>query len=96
MEVNLKVDDQGQGAFYIMDDAEQLGEMVVNISDKALTIYHTEVSNKAQGKGLAKKMMNTMIDYARKNHFKVIPLCTYVHAQFKHHPDEYADIWNKE
>jgi hypothetical protein len=37
-----------------------------------------------------------MVDYARKNKLKVIPLCPYVHAQFKRHPKEYADVWNNE
>ena len=37
-----------------------------------------------------------MVDYARKHDLKVIPLCPYVHAQFKRHPDEYADVWNKQ
>jgi hypothetical protein len=69
--------------------------MVVSISGKNLTVYHTEVSAKAEGKGFAKKMLNAMVEHARKNSLKVIPLCPYVHAQFKRHPDEYADIWNQ-
>jgi predicted GNAT family acetyltransferase len=37
-----------------------------------------------------------MVEHARKNKLKVIPLCTYVHVQFKRHPDEYADVWNRD
>jgi len=94
-EVKLNLDEDGKGAFYIMDGQEQLGEMVVSVSKENLTVYHTEVSAKAEGKGLAKKMLNAMVDYARKRHLKVIPLCTYVHGQFKKHPADYADVWNK-
>jgi hypothetical protein len=95
-EVKLMLYDKHHGAFYVMDGAEQLGEMVVSLSDLNLTVYHTEVSAKAEGKGYAKKMLNTMVDHARINNLKVIPLCPYVHAQFKRHPEEYADVWNKE
>jgi predicted GNAT family acetyltransferase len=95
-EVKLNLNDKGHGAFYIMDGADQLGEMVVSITGSNLTVYHTEVSTKAEGKGYAKKLLNEMVDYARKNNLKVIPLCPYVHAQFKRHPQEYADVWNKE
>jgi predicted GNAT family acetyltransferase len=36
-----------------------------------------------------------MVDHARKNGLKVIALCPFVHAQFKRHPEQYEDIWNK-
>jgi hypothetical protein len=38
-------------------------------------------------------MLQAMVDHARKNGLKVIPLCPYVHAQFKRHPQEYSDLW---
>ena len=95
-EVKLKLNEKGHGAFYIMDGGEQLGEMVVSISGKMLTVYHTEVGAESERKGLAKKMLYAMVDHARKSGMKVIPLCPYVHAQFKRHPNEYADVWNKD
>ncbi|MBE7170149.1 MAG: N-acetyltransferase [Williamsia sp.] len=95
-EVKLNLNEEKQGAFYIVEGTGQLGEMAVSISDARLTVYHTEVAAKAEGKGYGKKLLHEMVDYARKNNLKVIPLCTYVHAQFKRHPQEYADVWNKE
>ena len=95
-EIKLTLDEKGDGHFYAMDGGEQLGEMEVNISGDNLTVYHTEVVPQAEGKGLAKKLLATMVDHARKNALKIIPLCPYVHAQFKRHPDEYADVWNKD
>jgi predicted GNAT family acetyltransferase len=92
-DVSLQLNEQKKGAFIIKDGDQQLGEMVVSISGKNLTVYHTEVVPEAEGKGLAKKMLQEMVDYARKNGLKVIPLCPYVHAQFRRHPDEYADLW---
>lgn len=94
-DVKLKLDEKDYGHFYIMDGEEQIAEMEISISGNDLTIYHTEVLPKAEGKGLAKKLLATMVDHARKNELKVIPLCPYVHAQFKRHPEEYADVWNK-
>jgi predicted GNAT family acetyltransferase len=95
-EIKLKLNEKGHGVFYIMDEGEQLGEMVVSVADSKLTVHHTEVLEKAEGKGFAKKLLNAMVDYARKNKLKVIPLCAYVHAQFKRHPEEYVDVWNKD
>jgi predicted GNAT family acetyltransferase len=95
-DVKLNVNEKGHGAFLIMDGAEQLGEMVVSIAGENLTVYHTEVATQAEGKGVAKKMLTAMVEHARKNNLKVIPLCPYVHAQFKRHPGDYADVWNRE
>ena len=95
-EIQLQLDNNGDGAFYLKVDGEQIGEMVININGKLLTVYHTEVSEKAEGNGYGKKLLKAMVDHARVNQLKVKALCPYVHAQFKRHPDEYADIWKEE
>ena len=92
-EAQLNLKTNGSGYFYINEGEEKVGEMMIDISGNDLTVYHTEVLPKAEGKGLAKKLLTTMVDYARKNNLKVIALCPYVHAQFLRHPDEYNDIW---
>ena len=93
--VSLRLEDN-RGEFYIAKGDKELGEMAIGIKGTNLTVYHTGVVPEAEGKGLAKLLLTTMVDYARKNGLKVIPLCSYVHAQFKRHPEEYADIWNQE
>ena len=91
--IELKLDAKGRGGFYIMDGDEELGEMEIGISGDEMTVYHTEVSPKAEGKGLGKKLLAAMVDYARKNALQVIPLCPFVNAQFRRHPQEYHDLW---
>ena len=94
-EVQLQFDARGRGAFYLEENKEKLGEMVVGISGTALTVYHTEVDPKMEGQGLAKKMFEFMIKYAREKGLMVVPLCEFVHAQFKRHPEEFADVWKR-
>lgn len=94
-DAQLNFDGKGYGKFSISEDGEEIGEMVISVSSNDLTVYHTEVLPKGEGKGLAKQLLSTMVDYARKNKLKVIPLCPYVHLQFKRHPDEYIDVWKQ-
>ena len=94
-DVLFNSDEKGYGHFYVMDGDKQIAEMKISISENLITVYHTEVTSEAKGKGLAKKLFSTMVGYARSNKLKVIALCPFVHAQFKRHPDEYADIWKK-
>jgi predicted GNAT family acetyltransferase len=95
-EIQLKLNEQNRGAFVIENGDEKLAEMNIAISDGNLIVFHTEVSEKLKGQGIGVKLVSEMIDYARKNQLKVVPLCTFVHTQFKRREDQYADIWNKE
>ena len=94
-EIELKLENNGKGAFVLEDGGERLAEMVIAISGSNLTVYHTEVSDKLKGQGVASKLLATMVDYARANNLKVIALCPYVSVQFKRHADQYNDIWNQ-
>jgi predicted GNAT family acetyltransferase len=93
--IELTFDDQGYGEFSINHGGEKIAEMVISIAGNNMTVYHTEVFPNGQGKGLGKKLLAHMAEYARKNGLNVIPLCPFVHAQFKRRPEEYGDIWNK-
>jgi predicted GNAT family acetyltransferase len=95
-EIQLILNSKGHGAFLIQEENERIAEMVIAVDDKNVTVYHTEVSPKAEGKGLAKKLLESMVTYARDKKLSVIALCPFVHAQFKRHPELYADIWNRE
>jgi len=92
-EIHLELNKRGDGAFYILVDNAIVGKMLIGIADQELNVYHTEAM--IEGKGFAKKLLNAMVDYAREHHLKVKAYCPYVSAQFKRHPAEYADVWNR-
>jgi len=94
-EIKLALNDKKHGAFCLMVEEKEIGEMVISIKDNDLTVYHTEVKPEGEGKGYAKKLLDTMVAYARENNLKVIPICPYVLAQFKRHTDQYTDIWKR-
>lgn len=93
--IQLDLDENGKGAFRAMEHGAQLGEMVIQVAGRNLTVYHTGVAPQAEGKGLAKALLAAMVDHARRHQLKVIPLCPFVHAQFQRHPEAYADLWKK-
>lgn len=94
-EVKLKLDEKQHGGFQLIENEIKIGEMVLSISGTILTVYHTEVDEAYGGKGYAKLLLDEMVSYVREHKYTVKPLCPYVFAQFKRHPDEYADIWEK-
>jgi predicted GNAT family acetyltransferase len=95
-EIALKLNDERRGAFLIEREGKLLAEMAVRISGNNLVVYHTEVDEKLRGQGVASNLLAEMVNYARKQKLKVVPLCPYVYHHFERQPEKYADIWNKE
>lgn len=65
--------------FYIGDNPEEpLAEITyVEVGPTQLIIDHTEVSDELKGQGIAGKLVEHIVDYARKEDKKVIPLCPF-------------------
>jgi predicted GNAT family acetyltransferase len=94
-EVKINIQENGPSSFNLHDQDGKVGEMVFDIQGNDLTVYHTEVSPEKEGLGYAKLLLDAMVAYVRQNNLKVIPLCPYVHLQFRRHEALYQDIWNK-
>lgn len=56
-----------------------------------MTINHTGVPPDYEGRGIARMLVDAAIADARAQGFKIVPLCSYVVAQFRRHP-EWADL----
>jgi len=56
-----------------------------------IVFNHIEVPPPVESKGLAAKLTRTALDFARDNHFRVVPLCPYVAAFIRRHA-EYQDL----
>ena len=91
--VKFEQQEHGQGVFKAYDDQAVIGSMYVNISGSTLKAIHTEVDPAHEGKGIAHQLLDSMVAYARENKMHVIPLCPFVFAQFRRHPEQYADLW---
>ena len=48
---------------------------------------HTGAPDSMKGTGAARALVDLMIADARKNGFKIIPICLYVRAQYAKNPD---------
>jgi predicted GNAT family acetyltransferase len=59
-----------------------------------LVITHTGVPDALGGQGLASHMARAVLDGARERGQKVVPLCPFVAAYIKRHP-EYEDLLQK-
>lgn len=88
---------KGTNKFYMGDSEENpLAEITYIISgENIITADHTYVSDELGGQGIGKLLLKKLVDWARKENKKIIPLCTYVKAQMEKNEEYYDMIYKK-
>lgn len=72
------------GAFVITDDGgTRLAETTYTLAGAVMTMPHTWVDDSLRGHGVAKKLVDAAVAYAREHHYKILPICPFVRAAFK-------------
>jgi predicted GNAT family acetyltransferase len=61
------------------------------LAGDVMRIHHTEVPRELEGRGIASALTQAAIDHARANGLAIQPLCGYVRAWLRRHP-EHADL----
>ena len=72
------------------DNGKKIGKVDFNINDGLMRITHTEVGAEYKGKGIAKELVRTAVEYARHKGLKIKPLCSA--AAYILRSEEYKDI----
>ena len=81
-----------KGSFYVANGDKVLAEMVYTMaSPTKMIVEHTEVNDELRGKNVGKQLVEHMVEYARVNNIKVIPLCPFTNSVFKKKP-EFSDV----
>ncbi|MFO1195505.1 MAG: GNAT family N-acetyltransferase [Burkholderiaceae bacterium] len=62
-------------------------ELLYRMRDGVMCIHHTEVDPRLEGRGIAARLVRAAFDWARAQGVKVEPLCSYVRAYVRRHPD---------
>lgn len=80
-----------RGRFEITADGRLAGFCEYTLDGGLVTLTHTEVFGEFSGRGLAGRLVAAALDEARRLGLRVRPVCPYVAAYIKRHP-EYADL----
>lgn len=75
------------GAFYIQENGRRLAEMTYSRTNASLIIIdHTDVDASLSGQGVGRRLLGTLVEWARGTDTKVLPLCPFAKAQFNKDP----------
>ncbi len=77
-------EEQGErGAFYLERNGVRIAEMTYQRNAAArVTIDHTEVDPSLRGQGIARRLLDAAVAWARQTGTKITPRCSYVVAEF--------------
>ncbi|GEL77851.1 GNAT family N-acetyltransferase [Tenuibacillus multivorans] len=88
--MEIKQDDKG---FYVGKPGNKDAEITfVDKGANTIEIDHTEVSEKLRGEGVAGKLVQSVVDYARGNDLKITATCEYAKKKLGR-TDEYNDVY---
>jgi len=83
------------GEVRLFSENERAGKMDISVADGKIRVYHTEVNPKYEGRRFSKVLLHQLVNYAKENSLRIIPLCPYVLSEFRKHPADYVDVWLK-
>lgn len=72
------------------ESGEKIGQVDFTINDGVMRITHTQVDSENKGKGVAKELVKTAIEYAKHKNLKVKPLCSVAAHILKN--NEFKDV----
>ena len=93
-EVAVRREEEGSKGRYVIDHPDgSVSELTYSIlSARTVIADHTGVSPAFAGEGFGKVLVEALMKDAKAEGFEVIPLCPYVNAQRRRHP-EWADLF---
>ncbi|MCX2474248.1 GNAT family N-acetyltransferase [Pedobacter sp. MC2016-05] len=82
MEIN-QVNNEKNGYFEAIENNVQAGKMsYVWAGETKIIIDHTEVNPEFSGKGIGKQLLMAVVENARENKIKILPLCPFAKGVF--------------
>lgn len=74
----------GRGAFFIEMEGTRAAELAYSRlgADRA-NIFHTQVGPQLQGRGVARRLLNAAVAWARETNTRFTATCPYAKAQFE-------------
>jgi uncharacterized protein len=88
MLIQQKEEEDGNGSFYVAVDGKIVAEMEYTMpAPDKMIIAHTEVDDSLSGKGVGLQLLYALVEYARTEQIKVIPLCPFAKVIFNKKPE---------
>ena len=79
-----------EGFFIFGENGDELAKLTYRKEGEKLFFESTVVSPELRGQGIAGKLFDAGVKYARENGYKIVPICSYIVKKFE--SAEYDDL----
>jgi hypothetical protein len=86
----VKIEFKGNKSVALLGNNE-IGVCEFKDSDEGWVIFHTEVNPNYKGQGIAKRLLDAIVNEARNRKIKIIPECSYAKKVMNRNND-YKDV----
>ena len=84
-------DNPQEDRYEIRADDELAGFVRYRREPGEITLVHTEIDPAFEGQGLGSRLATDVLDAARENGDRVVPVCPFIRGFIRRHP-EYSDL----
>ena len=72
-----------EGFFIVGENGDELAKLTYRKEGEKLFFESTVVSPELRGQGIAGKLFEAGVKYARENNYKIVPVCSYIVKKFE-------------
>ena len=72
-----------EGFFIFGENGDELAKLTYRKEGEKLFFESTVVSPELRGQGIAGKLFDAGVEYARENGYKIVPVCSYIVKKFE-------------
>lgn len=72
-----------EGFFIFGENGDELAKLTYRKEGERLFFESTVVSPELRGQGIAGKLFEAGVKYARENNYKIVPVCSYIVKKFE-------------
>ncbi len=88
--ITIKFDEKNKES-QAYDGDKKIGYCQYEVNDDSLSITHTVVDKEYGGQGIAQKLLDEVVAYARDKSAKIMPVCSYAVKRFDE-DSKYNDV----
>jgi predicted GNAT family acetyltransferase len=89
----VKETDGSRGRYVLSRDGHEAELTFSIMSPKNIIADHTGVPDALRGTGAGRALVEHLVNDARENGIRIVPLCPFVNSERARHP-EWADVFN--